>query len=192
MHPKGLEKFNALVESFASLPTIGRKTALRLAFHLCMNDRLEGMKFANNIENALRFTRFCEQCGSLSENELCEVCTDLERQRTLLCVIQSPRDVLVIEESKSYNGLYFILNELDENTMEKLRKMIEKLGVKELIFALTHGLNSDATIFFIEERLKDLNLKLSKIAQGIPNGVNLENVDFISLGRALTFRTHID
>lgn len=192
MHPKGLEKFNALVESFASLPTIGRKTALRLAFHLCMNDRLEGMKLANNIENALRFTRFCEQCGSLSENELCEVCTDLERQRTLLCVIQSPRDVLVIEESKSYNGLYFILNELDENTMEKLRKMIEKLGVKELIFALTHGLNSDATIFFIEERLKDLNLKLSKIAQGIPNGVNLENVDFISLGRALTFRTHID
>lgn len=192
MSLKGLEKFNALVESFASLPTIGRKTALRLAFHLCMNDRLEGMRLAHDIENALRFTKSCHQCGSLSENELCEVCADLERQRTLLCITQSPKDVLVIEESKSYNGLYFVLSELDESTIERLRNMIEKLGVKELIFALTHGLNSDATIFFIEERLKDLNLKLSKIAQGIPNGVNLENVDFISLGQALTFRTHID
>lgn len=192
MNPKGLEKFNALVESFANLPTIGRKTALRLAFHLCMNNHLEGIKLAHNIENALRFIKPCEQCGALSENELCEICTDLERERSLLCITESPKDVLVIEESKSYNGLYFILNELDENTIERLRKMIKDLGVKELIFALTHSINSDATIFFLEERLKDLNLKLSKIAQGIPNGVNLENVDFISLRQALTFRTHID
>ncbi|ARJ56703.1 recombination mediator RecR [Campylobacter cuniculorum] len=192
MKLKGLEKFNSLVESFANLPTIGKKTALRLAFHLCMNEPLEGMKLAHNIENALRFIRPCEQCGALSENELCEICTDLERQRSLLCITQSPKDVLVIEESQSYNGLYFILNELDENTIQRLRKMIQNMGVKELIFALTHSLNSDAMIFFIEEKLKDLNLKLSKIAQGIPNGVNLENVDFISLRQALIFRTHID
>ncbi len=189
---KGLEKFDALVESFANLPTIGKKTALRLAFHLCLNDPLEAMKLAHNIENALRFVKTCEQCGALSENELCEICTDEERQKNLLCITQSPKDVLVIEDSKSYNGLYFILNELDEEHIERLRKMAQKMQTKELIFAFTHGLNTDATIFYLEERLKDLNLKFSKIAQGIPNGVNLENVDFISLRQALIFRTPVD
>ncbi len=192
MNAKGLQRFNALVESFSTLPTVGRKSALRLAFHLCMKDRLAAMKLAHNIENALRFIRSCKQCGSLSENELCEICTDPERQKTLLCITQSPKDVLIIEESKSYDGLYFILNELDENTLARLRKMIEEMGVKELVFALTHSLNSDATIFFIEERLKDLKLRFTKIAQGIPSGVNLENVDFVSLRQALIFRTAMD
>ena len=176
MTHKGIEKFNELVESFAKLPTIGKKTAILLAYHICTGNQLEGMKLAHNIENAIRFIKHCQQCGSLSENELCEICTDDERDKNCLCIVQSPKDVLVIEESKSYGGLYFVLDELNDEKLAQLRQMILKLQSKELIF---------------EDRLKDLNLQFSKIAQGIPSGVNLENVDFISLNKAINFRTKV-
>lgn len=191
MTHKGVEKFNELVESFANLPTIGKKTAIRLAYHICIANQLEGMKLAHNIENAIRFIKPCQQCGALSENELCEICTDEERDKNFLCIVQSPKDVLVIEESKSYGGLYFVLDDLNDEKLAQLRQMILKLQSKELIFAFTHNLNSDAMIFYIEDKLKDLNLQFSKIAQGIPSGVNLENVDFISLNKAINFRTKV-
>lgn len=189
---KGLEKFNELVESFANLPTIGKKTAIRLAYHLCINNQIDGMKLAHNIENAIRFIKPCEQCGALSENELCEICSDGERNKNILCIVESPKDILTLEESQSYNGLYFVLDDLSEEKLEKLKQIILKLNTSELIFALTHSLNSDATIFFIEDKFKGLNnLTFSKIAQGIPSGVNLENVDLISLNKAMNFRTKI-
>ncbi|HEB9324620.1 TPA: recombination protein RecR [Campylobacter jejuni] len=189
---KGLEKFNELVESFANLPTIGKKTAIRLAYHLCINNQIDGMKLAHNIENAIRFIKPCEQCGALSENELCEICSDGERNKNILCIVESPKDILTLEESQSYNGLYFVLDDLSEEKLEKLKQIILKLNTSELIFALTHSINSDATIFFIEDKFKGLNnLIFSKIAQGIPSGVNLENVDLISLNKAMNFRTKI-
>ncbi|HEC1889078.1 TPA: recombination protein RecR [Campylobacter jejuni] len=189
---KGLEKFNELVESFANLPTIGKKTAIRLAYHLCINNQIDGMKLAHNIENAIRFIKPCEQCGALSENELCEICSDGERNKNILCIVESPKDILTLEESQSYNGLYFVLDDLSEEKLEKLKQIILKLNTSELIFALTHSINSDATIFFIEDKFKGLNnLTFSKIAQGIPSGVNLENVDLTSLNKAMNFRTKI-
>ncbi|HEC1873938.1 TPA: recombination protein RecR [Campylobacter jejuni] len=189
---KGLEKFNELVKSFANLPTIGKKTAIRLAYHLCINNQIDGMKLAHNIENAIRFIKPCEQCGALSENELCEICSDGERNKNILCIVESPKDILTLEESQSYNGLYFVLDDLSEEKLEKLKQIILKLNTSELIFALTHSINSDATIFFIEDKFKGLNnLTFSKIAQGIPSGVNLENVDLISLNKAMNFRTKI-
>lgn len=191
MNHKGLEKFNELVQSFASLPTIGKKTAIRLAYHLCIKSPLEGTKLAHNIENALRFIRFCKRCGALSENELCEICSDEGREKKLLCIVENPKDVLILEESGSFQGLYFVLDELSEEKIAKLRAHITALQSEEVIFALTHSVSSDAIIFFIEEQLKDLALKFSKIAQGIPSGVHLENVDFISLHQALNFRTKI-
>lgn len=192
MKNQGLEKFNELVKSFESLPTIGKKTAIRLAYFVSMSDHLSGMKLAHNIENAIRFIKPCSQCGSLSENELCEICLDEQRAKDLLCVVQNPKDVLTIEESGSFEGYYFVLDELDEEKLIKLKSMIIKLGTKELIFALTHSINSEALMFFIEDKLKDLKLKFTKIAQGIPSGVSLENVDFISLNKAMKFRTGVD
>lgn len=188
---KGLEKFNELVESFANLPTIGKKTAIRLALYICLQNPLEGMKLSHNIENALRFIKNCKQCGALSENELCEICTDTQRDESLICLVESAKDILILEESGGYNGFYFVLDELNEEKLSKLKEMIEGLKSKELIFAFTHSVHSDATIFFVEENLKNLELQFSKIAQGIPSGVNLENVDFISLHRAINFRTKI-
>ncbi|TKX32850.1 recombination mediator RecR [Campylobacter aviculae] len=187
-----LEKFNELIESFSKLPTIGKKTAIRLAYHICTGNRFESIKLAHNIENALHFIKPCQQCGALSENELCGICVDKERNKDTLCIVQTPKDILTIEESKSYQGFYFVLNELDGDKLIKLEQMILKLNCKEIIFALPHSLNSDAIIFFIEDKFKDLNLQFSKIAQGIPSGVSLENVDMISLNKAINYRTKLE
>lgn len=191
MKHKNSEKFNELVQSFANLPTIGKKTAIRLAYFVSMKNHLLGTKLAHDIENAIRFIKPCEKCGSLSENELCEICTDTERDRSILCIVENAKDVLILEESGSFDGLYFVLDELDDEKIAKLRQMLQEFGVKELVFALTHSVNSEAMSLFIEDKLKDLNLNFSKIAQGIPSGVNLENVDFISLHKAMVFRTKL-
>lgn len=188
---KGLEKFNELVQSFASLPTIGRKTAMRLAYHICVKNTLEGMKLAHNIDNAVRFIKLCKQCGALSENELCEICSDENRNQKLLCIVEDPKDVLIIEESGIFEGFYFVLDALNEEKINRLKSHIKSLKSEEIIFALTHSLGSDATIFFIEDQLKEWKLKFSKIAQGIPSGMKLENVDYLSLCQALNFRTSI-
>lgn len=191
MSHKNSEKFNELVASFASLPTIGKKTAIRLAYFVSMKNHLLGAKLANDIENAIRFIKPCAKCGNLSENELCDICASDERDKSTLCIVESARDILILEESGSFDGLYFVLDELNDEKVAKLRAMIAEFGVKELIFALTHSVNAEAIGFFVEERLKDLNLQFSKIAQGIPSGVNLENVDFISLHKAMVFRTKL-
>lgn len=189
--PKNSEKFNELVESFAALPTIGKKTALRLAFFVGLQNHMAGAKLAHDIENAIRFIKPCAKCGSLSENELCDVCADAGRDRSMLCVVESAKDVLIIEESGSFDGLYFVLGELGEEKVAQLRAMIAEFSVAELIFAITNPVNADTVSLYIEDRLGDLGLKFTRIAQGIPSGVNLENVDFISLHKAMRFRTKL-
>ena len=148
-------------------------------------------KLAQDIENAIRFIKPCSKCGALSENELCEICADDERDRDLLCLVEDAKDILILEESGSFNGLYFVLDELSDNKIAKLRAMIAEFSVKELVFALTHSVNAEAMSFFVEDKLADLNLSMSKIAQGVPSGVHLENVDFISLHKAMVFRTKL-
>lgn len=184
------EKFNELVESLSALPSIGKKTALRLAYTLC-RDKVAAMKLSASIENALRFIKPCAYCSNLSQDELCEICSDEMRDRSLLCIVESAKDILILEESGGFNGLYFVLEDL-ELDLEKLIKMLQKFACKEVIFALTHSLNSEALIFFIEEKLKNFNLKFSKIAQGIPSGVSLENVDLISLHKAMAYRIKLE
>ncbi|MCR6594572.1 recombination mediator RecR [Campylobacter insulaenigrae] len=189
---KTVEKFNELVKSFASLPTIGKKTALRLAYHVCIKDPLLGTKLAYNIEESIRVTRKCSFCGALSENEICDICADNNRNKEIICVVQSPKDVLILEDSGSFDGYYFVLEDTSEEYIFRLKSMVLKYNTNELFFAFTQGLNSDAIVFFIEEKLKDLNLKLTHIAQGIPSGVSLENVDFISLHKAINHRIKLD
>ncbi|WP_291950999.1 recombination mediator RecR [Campylobacter sp.] len=189
---KTIEKFNELINSFASLPTIGKKTALRLAYHVCVKDPLLGSKLAYNIEESIRITRKCLYCGALSENEVCNICADDSRNKDIICIVQSPKDILILEDSGSFDGYYFVLENTDEECIARLRSMIVKYNISELFFAFTQGINSDTLVFFIEEKLKDLNLKLTHIAQGIPSGVSLENVDFISLHKAINHRIKLD
>ncbi|MBX2078652.1 recombination protein RecR [Campylobacter peloridis] len=188
---KKIEKFNELVSVFASLPTIGKKTAMRLAYHVSIKDPLLGLKLAYNIEESVKTIKKCTQCGALCEDELCPICIN-EHRNKIICIVQSPKDILILEDSGSFEGYYFVLENSDEECIERLKSMIINKNINEVFFAFTQGLNTDALIFFIEEKLKDLKIHFSQIAQGIPSGVSLENVDFISLHKAINHRTKLD
>ena len=181
----GLNKFYDLVEAFESLPTIGKKSAQRLAYHIVMSDNYCGIKIAHSIENALKSIRKCSNCGCMSEHEICEICLDDDRESSFLCIVQSAKDIFTIEESKQFNGKYFVVSHLDEEILDKLILFIKNNQVKDILFAISPSLSNDAFILFIEDRLKGFNLNFTKIAQGVPTGVSLENVDILSLAKAI-------
>ena len=186
---RGLEKFNNLVDALGMLPTVGKKSALRFAYHLVLKDTYSAMKLANAIESAVRSIQKCEICGGVSEHEVCEICLDETRDHTTLCIVESAKDIFVLEENGVFEGGYFVLDALDESVLEKLRDVVVKYQVNEMIFALTPGLSSDAVMLYVEDRFDDLEITFTKIAQGVPTGVNLENVDMLSLSKALEART---
>ncbi|ASM38190.1 recombination protein RecR [Campylobacter sp. RM12327] len=188
---KGLEKFNELVEAFEKLPGVGKKSALRYAYFVSIKDISAGLSLAHRIEDASRKLRRCSICNGLSENEICDICADDDRNSDLLCVVENPKDILVFEQNGIYDGLYFVLDDINEENILNLKKCIEKNSSKELIFAFTPSINSDALIMFLEDKLSNFNLKFTKIAQGIPTGVSLENVDMLSLLKAIEGRTSI-
>lgn len=188
---KGLEKFYDLVDAFESLPTIGKKSALRLAYHIVMNDGYSGIKIAHSIENALKNIKKCTKCGSMSEHEICEVCLDDTRTRTKMCIVQSAKDIFIIEESKQFDGLYFVIEELDPDSIDRLESFVNENSINEMLFAITPSISNDAFILYIEDKLKDKNINFTKIAQGVPTGVSLENVDILSLAKAIQSKVDI-
>jgi recombination protein RecR len=185
-----LEKFNNLVDALSSLPSVGKKSALRFAYHMVLNDSFMALKLAYAIENAVSSIGSCSRCGGLSEDEICEICLDESRDSEKLCIVESAKDIFIIEESSEYDGRYFVLEGLDQEQMEKLKDIV-KDGVKEVIFAFTPSLANDGVILFVEDKLSEYDLTFTKIAQGVPTGVNLENVDMLSLSKALSERVKI-
>jgi recombination protein RecR len=188
---RGLEKFYELVEAFESLPTIGKKSALRLAYHIVMNDNYCGVKLSHSIENALKTIKRCKKCSCMSENEICEYCLDDSRDDSKLCIVQSAKDIFVIEDSNQFDGKYFVIEELDQEVIDSLHKFINDNEVENILFAITPSIANDAFILFIEDKLKNHNLKFTKIAQGVPTGVSLENVDILSLSKAIQSKVEI-
>jgi len=187
---KGLDSFYNLIESLELLPAIGKKSARNIAMYMIKEDNFAALKIAHAIEEAVGHIKSCMQCGGLSENELCEICSDDTREHNCICLINSTKDIFTIEESGHYHGLYFVFDTIEKCDISKLYKMIEK-GANEIIFAFPPSLQNDALIYYIEEKLKDFNLVFTKIAQGIPTGVSLENVDSLSLSRAIESRVKI-
>lgn len=188
---KGLKKFYNLVEALESLPTIGKKSALRLAYHMLFHDHYNASKIAHAIEDGLQSIRKCEKCGSMSENELCEICLDEHRDNTTLCLVESSKDIFYIEESNQYNGRYFVLDSIEPNSIAKLKLMVKEDEITEMIFAFSPSISNDAIILFVEDKLSEFNITFSKIAQGVPTGVSLENVDILSLSKAFESRTKV-
>jgi recombination protein RecR len=182
---KGLNKFYNLVESFENLPSIGKKSALRLAYHIVYENSYSGLKLAHSIEDAISTITKCSICNAMSEHEICDICLDDDRVEGKLCIVQSAKDIFNIEDSKQYDGRYFVLEHLDEENLDKLKKIINKNSVENILFAITPSIANDAFILYIEERLKELNIRFTKIAQGVPTGVSLENVDILSLSKAI-------
>jgi recombination protein RecR len=183
----GLEKFNILVESLELLPTIGKKSATRLAYHMVMQDNFAAMKIAHAIENALGCLRKCTECGGLCEDELCGICSDEGREREILCIVENAKDILTIEDGGAFNGRYFVLENLDHFNAAHLVDMVNS-GVNEILFALTPSIANDAVMLFIEDKLSLCSVNFTRIAQGVPTGVSLENIDILSLSRAIEDR----
>ncbi len=189
---QGLEKFNDLVSAFEALPSIGKKSAQRLAYDIVINDTFKGLKLSSAIEDAIANIRTCTLCGAMSEHEICELCLDEDRNNEILCLVQSAADIFLIEDSKQFDGKYFVLEDLSLIIIKKLKEFILKNEIKEILFALTPSISNDGFMLYIEEQLKNLELCFSKIAQGVPTGVSLENVDILSLSKAIKAKTKIN
>jgi len=187
---RSLEKFNRLVDALQELPTIGKKSATRLAYFMIMNDTYTGMKISHAIEDALGSLKKCRDCGGMSEDELCHICSDERRDYTLLCIVENAKDILLLEENGLFDGKYFVLDSLEELSIEHLEKIVQD-GVREVLFALTPSIANDAVILYIEDKLSEYDLNFTKIAQGVPTGVSLENIDLLSLTRALEDRVKV-
>lgn len=185
-----LNKFNKLVDALQELPTIGKKSATRLAYHMLMKDSFSGLKIAHAIEEALGCLKKCSSCGGMSEDELCFICCDESRDESLLCIVENAKDILLLEENRLFEGKYFVLESLEELDVSILQKLVRN-GVEEVVFALTPSISNDAIMLYIEDRLSEFEIIYSKIAQGVPTGVSLENVDLLSLTRALEDRVKV-
>jgi len=182
-----LEVFEKLVEALEALPSIGKKSATRLAYYMTIEDGFSAMKLSHAIENAVNSIRTCKKCHNISEDELCSICSDPVRDHSKLCIVQSAKDIMSIEESGEFNGRYYVINRLEYLDDTHLKANIE--GVEEIIFAFSPSIATDTMILYIEDKLSHYAIEFTKIAQGVPIGVELENIDKISLSRAFNSRT---
>ncbi|ETD26667.1 recombination mediator RecR [Helicobacter canis] len=192
LYKKSLSRFSALVESLEQIPTIGRKSAQKIAYLLAIENKYLALKLAHCIETSIQHISTCSVCGAVSENELCEICLDDSRDDTKLCVVLHPKDIFTIEEMGDFDGKYWVLSpELEQIDFAQVRTRIISRRIREMIFAFSPSLANDAVMLFIEDRLQDLPLHFSKIAQGVPTGIGLENIDQLSLSRALSARVKL-
>ncbi len=189
-----------LVESLRCLPGIGPKSALRMAYYLLQRDRKGATKLALSLNNALEVVSHCERCNNFSETSICNICASSTREVSLLCVVEMPTDFMMIEQSHSYNGLYFVLmgrlSPLDgigpkEIHLEKLIKRAQDGMVTEVILATNYTVEGEATAHYVSELLKARGLKVSRIARGLPMGGEIEHVDSGTLAQAMMERRNV-
>jgi len=188
------------VTQIAKLPGIGKKTALRLVLHLIKEKEQNTVLLTDALNNLRTKIQFCTVCHNISDAATCSICTSHRRDRTILCVVEDCKDVMAIENTGQYNGLYHVLdgvispiNGIGPNEL-KIDSLINRLSdarsdIKELILGLSPTMEGDTTSFYINRRLKDVNIKVSVIARGVPVGGDLEYADEITLGRSILGRT---
>jgi recombination protein RecR len=185
-----------LVVQLAKLPGIGRRTAQRLAFHVLSARPEEALELARAIEEVKQRVRFCRECGNLTEEEVCDVCTDARRDRSVICVVEQPVDVVSLERTHEYRGLYHVLggalSPIDGVDPSDLRiggllSRIERGGVEEVVLATNPTMTGEATAAYIADRLRD-RVRVTRLASGLPVGGDLEYADEVTLGRALAGR----
>lgn len=189
-----------LIEAFRCLPGVGQKSAQRMAFYLLERNRLAGKSLAKTLLHTLERVAHCQRCRNLSETELCSICQHPTRDPQLLCVVESPADVLAIEQTGSYHGFYFVLmghlSPLDgigpqQLGLDCLLSQCQQATVREVILATNLTVEGEATAHYISQLLSPLQLTLSRIAHGVPTGGELEYVDGGTLARALQARATV-
>ena len=195
-----MKKLDDLIDVFAKLPGIGRTSAARIAFDVLDRSEADIDRMLEIIKDSHANIKHCEICGNLSENDICEICANEKRDKEVICVVEGVRDVIAFEKSETYNGLYHVLggkiDPLNGVTIEdlNLRKLMNRLNedVKEVILALNPNLEGETTSLYLTKFLKEKNIKISKIASGIPMGGNIEYTDMATLGRSLEGRVNVD
>jgi len=187
---------NAVAE-FAKLPGVGQKTALRLVLHLLNRDKVDVERFSHSISKLRNEIQFCKICHNISDLAVCEICSSPKRDHALICVVEDTRDVMAIQNTDQYNGVYHVLGGLispmdgigpSDLQVDTLVERIRENEVKEVIFALSATMEGDTTLFYLHKRLKDFNISISTIARGIAFGGELEYVDEVTLGRSIVTR----
>lgn len=185
------------VDAFASLPGIGRKTALRLALHLLRQEEDQVGRLSAALHRFRKEIRHCSQCHNLSDEPVCPICADRARNRQTICVVETVRDVMAIEETHQYRGLYHVLggviNPLEGIGPEHLQvdSLLDRLrqdGVEEVIMAISPTIEGETTIYYLSRLMKDLPVRISTIARGVAFGGELEYADEITLGRSIMGR----
>lgn len=185
------------VNEFSKLPGIGEKTALRLVLHLLSQSGDEVGKFSNSILKLKEEIRFCQECSNISDQDICEICASPKRNKSLICIVEDTRDVMAIENTNQYSGVYHVLGGLispmdgigpSDLNIEKLVKRVREGGVTEVVLALNATMEGDTTIFYINKKLKEFNLIISVIARGISFGGEIEYTDELTLARSIATR----
>ncbi|MCP4596593.1 recombination mediator RecR [Neptuniibacter sp.] len=186
-----------LITALRCLPGVGPKSAQRMAFHLLERDSEGAIALADSLKSAISEIGHCSSCRTLSEQEICDICASESRDKNLLCVLESPIDVLAVEQTGGYNGLYFVLSGHlspidgigpEDLGIDLLLDRVQTGDVKELILATNPTVEGEATAHFIAAQVKDMGVKVSRIAHGVPVGGELEFVDGGTLAHALAGR----
>ncbi len=185
------------VAQFAKLPGIGPKTALRLVLHLLKQDELEISEFTDSLTKLKKELQFCSECGNLSDSKLCSVCSNALRDKSIICVVEDTRDVMAVENTNQYRGIYHVLGGLispmngvgpSDLTINQLVERATRTESKEVILALSATMEGDTTLFYLYKKLKDSGLIISTIARGIAFGGEIEYADEVTLGRSIAAR----
>jgi recombination protein RecR len=190
-----------LIDELGRLPGVGPKSAQRIAFHLLKLPKTDALRLARAISEAKDRVAFCQTCFNVAEGELCGICADSRRDATIVCVVEEPRDVVAVEKTEQYRGRYHVLqgalSPIDGVGPENLRvrellSRVRDEQVDELILCTNPNIEGETTALYLAKLLKDTDIKVTRIASGLPVGGDLEYADEMTLGRALTGRTVLD
>lgn len=193
--PASLEN---LIDKFASLPGVGKKSAQRLAFYVLSQNEEYAESFSNAIRDAKKNVHYCKICQNVTEDEVCSICSSRTRDKSIICVVSEPRDVLSIERGREYNGTYHVLHGVlspmshigpDDIRIKELLTRAADESAEEIIMATNPDTEGEATAMYISRLLKPFGIKVSRLAYGIPVGSNLEFADDATLNRAIEGRT---
>ncbi|GAA3599849.1 recombination mediator RecR [Klugiella xanthotipulae] len=186
-----------LIDEFGRLPGIGPKSAQRITFHIVQSQSADVTRLAELLATVRERVRFCTQCGNVSEQELCSICRDARRDAGLICVVEEPKDVVAIERTRQFRGLYHVLGGAispidgvgpDDLNITQLMRRLADTEVREVILATDPNLEGEATATYLTRLLKTLEVPVSRLASGLPVGGDLEFADEITLGRAFEGR----
>ena len=189
------------VNEFAKLPGIGKKTALRLVLHLLKQDSQEVNQFSEVMSRMRSEIKFCQRCFNVADGDICSICANSARKQEIICVVESIRDVIAIESTQQYNGIYHILRGVispldgigpDQLHIEALVNRVQKEKTEEIIFALNPNIQGDTTIYYIQKKLQSALVRITTIARGIAFGGELEYADEMTLARSLQNRLPVE